>query len=98
MKKYLGIFVVMLAVATSAFTVNHKAKTLVGNSYTYDLYGQAGQDDPANISNPANYTLVGTAALSCPTGMAHRCGVESATDDGFNHPDFTKSYSIRVRN
>lgn len=97
MKKYLGFFVVILAVTASAFTVNHKNATLAGNSYTYDLYGQPGQDDPTNINNAANYTFVGTGSLSC-SGTAHRCGVENATDDGFGHPDLTKSYTIRVRN
>lgn len=97
MKKYFGIFIVLLAVAASAFTVNHQPKTLAGNSYTYNLYGQAGQDDPANINDPANYTYAGTGSLSC-SGIAHRCGVENATDNGFGQPDLTKTYSIRTRN
>ena len=97
MKKYLGIFVVILALAASAFTVTHKNTKLVGNSYTYNLYGQSGQDDPANLSNPLNYTSAGTGSLSC-SGTAHRCGVENATDDGRGYPDFTQSYSIRVKN
>lgn len=95
MKKYLGIFAVMLALTASAFTVNHKNEKLVGSSYTYILYGQPGQDDASNLNNPANYTLV--SPLICPTGLSHRCGVENATDDGFGHPDFTKSYDIRKR-
>ncbi|MBX2933899.1 MAG: hypothetical protein KF825_06615 [Ferruginibacter sp.] len=97
MKKYFGFFVVLLAVATSAFTVTHKKAKLVGNSYSYDMYGLPGQDDAANINNPANYTLVGTGSLGC-IGSAHRCGVEDATDDGFNHPDFTKTYTPKDRN
>ncbi len=97
MKKFLGIFVVMLAVAASAFTVDHKDTKLAGNSYTYNLYGQSGQDNAVNLNNSANYTFVGTSSLSC-AGTAHRCGVESATDNGFGHPDFTKTYTIRVRN
>ncbi len=96
MKKYFGIFAVMLAIAASAFTVNHKNTKLVGSSFSYNLYGQPGQDNASNLNNPANYTLVST--LTCPGGAAHRCGVDNATDDGFGHPDFTKSYSIRVRN
>lgn len=96
MKKYLGVLAVMLALAASAFSVNHKNEELVGSSYTYDLYGQPGQDDPSNLSNSANYTFVGTSSLVC-NGTAHRCGVEDATDDGFGHPDFTKSYTIRIR-
>ncbi|RTL60077.1 MAG: hypothetical protein EKK37_04335 [Sphingobacteriales bacterium] len=96
MKKYLGIIVVILAVSVSAFTTAKKSN-LVGNSYTYDLYGMPGQDDPVNLNNGANYTYVGTSSLSC-TGTAHRCGVQDATDDGFGHPDFTKSYTIRIRN
>lgn len=96
MKKYFGIFVVALAIVSSAFTVNHKNAALVGNSYTYDLYGQPGQDDPTNIGDPANYTFVGTGLLSCE-GSAHRCGVEDATDNGFGQPDFTKSFTPKVR-
>jgi hypothetical protein len=97
MKKFFGIFVVMLALAVSAFTVNHKDAKLVGNSYTYNLYGQPGQDNATNLNNNMNYTFAGTGPLSC-TGTAHRCGVQSATDDGFGHPDFTKTYTIRIRN
>lgn len=96
MKKFFGIFAVILALATSAFTENHKAVKTTGNSYSYDLYGQPGQDDPINMNDPANYSLV--TSLSCPSGTAHRCGVSDATDDGFGRPDFTKSYTIRVRN
>ncbi len=95
MKKYLGIFIVMLALTASAFTVNHKSK-LVGNAYSYNLYGQPGQNNASNLSNPANYTLVNP--LICPPAGANRCGVDNATDDGTGHPDFTKSYSIRTRN
>lgn len=98
MKKYLGIFVVMLALVSSAFTVNHKNVKLAGNSYTYDLYGQSGQDDIVNLSDPENYSPAGTSPLSCPAGTAHRCGVENATDDGSGHPDLTQSFSIRKRN
>ena len=97
MKKYLGIFAVLIALAASAFTVNHKNAKLVGNSYTYDLYGQPGQDIQSNMDNPVNYTLVGTSPLSC-SGAVHRCGVESATDDGFGKPDFTKTYTPISRN
>lgn len=96
MKKYLGIFVVMLALTASAFTVNHKNTKLVGNEYSYNLYGQPGQDNASNVNNPANYTLV--SPLICPSGTAHRCGVSNATDDGTGHPDFTKSYTARARN
>jgi hypothetical protein len=99
MKKYLGIFVVMLALTASAFTTNHKNVKPVGaNSYTYKLYGKAGQDIQANMDNPANYTFVGTGALSCPGIPLHRCGVENATDDGTGKPDFTQSYSPKDRN
>lgn len=98
MKKYLGIIAVMLALTASAFTVNHKNEKLAGNSYTYDLYGQPGQDNASNLSNPDNYTFAGTDPLSCPSGMVHRCGVENATDNGFGRPDFTKPYTIRKRN
>lgn len=97
MKKYLGIFIVMLAVVTSAFTVNHKKTTLIGNSYTYNLSGLPGQDDITKINDPANYTFAGTGSLSC-SGTAHRCGVENATDDGFGHPNFNKSYTARMKN
>ncbi|HEY8659441.1 MAG TPA: hypothetical protein VIL78_10410 [Hanamia sp.] len=97
MKKYLGIFAVMLALAASAFTVNHKNENFMGNSYTYNLYGLPGQDDVAKINDPANYTFAGTGSLSC-VGIAHRCGVENATDDGFGHPDFTKTYTPRAKN
>ena len=96
MKKYLGIFIVILAITTSAFTVNHKNAKLAGNSYSYNFYGQPGQDNASNLNNPVNYTLV--SPLICPSGLAHRCGVDNATDDGFGHPDFTKSYNIRLRN
>lgn len=96
MKKFFGIFVVMLALAASAFTVPHKNTALVGNEYSYNLYGQPGQDNISNLNNPANYTLV--SPLTCPAGTAHRCGVSDATDDGTGHPDFTKSYTIRNRN
>ena len=96
MKKYLGIFFVMLAITASAFTVNHKDRKLVGNSYSYNLYGQPGQDNASNLNNPANYTMV--TPLICPAGLSHRCGVDNATDDGFGHPDFTKSYNIKLRN
>ena len=96
MKKFLGIFVVMLALTASAFTVNHKNTKVVGNSYSYNLYGQPGQDNASNLNNPANYTLV--SPLTCPAGAAHRCGVMNATDDGTGHPDFTKSYTIKARN
>ncbi len=98
MKKYLGIFVVMLALTVSAFTVSHKAGKFIGNSYTYDLYGKAGQDIQANMDNPANYTFVGTGSLSCPGTPIHRCGVENATDNGFGEPDFTQSYTPKSRN
>lgn len=91
------MFVVVLAVATSAFTAAPKNTKLVGNSYRYNLFGMAGQDDPANISNPSNYTYAGTGSLGC-IGSAHRCGVENATDNGFNHPDFTKTYSPKTKN
>lgn len=97
MKKYLGIFAIMLAITASAFTVKHKDAKLAGSSYTYNLYGQPGQNNSSNLINPANYTFVGTSSLSC-SGTINRCGVEDATDDGFGHPDFTKSYTIRVRN
>lgn len=97
MKKYLGIFVVMLALTASAFTVSHKAGKLTGNSYTYDLYGKAGQDIQANMDNPANYSFVGTGTLSCPGSPLHRCGVEDATDNGSGKPDFTKNYSPKSR-
>jgi len=97
MKKYFGILVVVLALTASAFSVNHKSEKLSGNSYTYDLYGQPGQDLQANIDDPANYTFVGIGTLPC-SGTAHRCGVESATDDGFGHPDFTKTYTPRTKN
>ncbi|HEY4156347.1 MAG TPA: hypothetical protein VGM24_12990 [Puia sp.] len=97
MKKYLGIFIVLLAVAASAFTGTHKKAVFSGNSYTYNLYGQPHQDDGVNLNNPVNYTLVGTGPLSC-SGTAHRCGVENATDDGTNHPDFNLPYTIKKRN
>ena len=97
MKKYLGVFVVLLAVATSAFTVSNKNTKLAGNSYSYNLYGLAGQDDPVNISNPANYTYAGTGSLGC-INSGHTCGVEDATDDGFGHPDFNQTYTPKVRN
>jgi hypothetical protein len=98
MKKYLGIFVVMLALTASAFTTNHKSAKLAGNSYKYDLYGKAGQDIQANMDNPANYSFVGTGALSCPGSPLHRCGVENATDNGSGKPDFTQSYTPKSRN
>lgn len=98
MKKYLGIFVVMLALATSAFTTNHRSTKVAGNSYTYDLFGKAGQDIQANMDNPANYTFVGTGVLPCPNSPLHRCGVENATDNGSGKPDFTQSYTIKKRN
>lgn len=97
MKKLFGIIAVVLAIATSAFTVNHKSIQVIGNSYTYDLYGDPAQDDAENIKNPQNYTLVGTSPLSC-SGSMHRCGVENATDDGFSKPDFTQSYDPITRN
>ncbi|MBN8718401.1 MAG: hypothetical protein J0H85_03090 [Sediminibacterium magnilacihabitans] len=96
MKKFFGILVVMLALTASAFTVPHKNATVAGNEYSYNLYGQPGQDNPSNLNNPANYTLVNP--LSCPIPGSHRCGVSNATDDGTGHPDFTKSYTIRLRN
>ena len=86
----------MLALTASAFTVPHKNAGLAGKDYSYNLYGQPGQDNPTNINKPANYTMVST--LSCPAGAAHRCGVSNATDDGTGHPDFTQSYTIRTRN
>lgn len=91
MKKLLGIIAVVLAIATSAFTVNHKSSQVIGNSYTYDLYGDPDQDLPINMDNPENYTFVSTSSLSC-SGTSHRCGVEEATDDGFGKPDFTKHF------
>ena len=97
MKKYLAIFAVVLAIATSAFTVSHRNATIAGNSYTYDLYGTADQDLSVNVNNPQNYTFAGTGSLPC-SGTAHRCGVESAMDDGFGKPDFTKSYTIIKQN
>lgn len=96
MKNYLGIFIVMLALTASAFTVKHVNAKLAGSSYSYNLYGQPGQDLPANLNNSANYTMV--SSLSCPAGSAHRCGVTNATDDGTGHPDFTQSYTIKNRN
>ncbi len=96
MKKYLGIFVVMLALVASAFTTNHKNTKLVGNAYSYNLYGQPGQNNASNLNNPLNYTLV--SPLICPPGATNRCGVDNATDDGTGHPDFTKSFTIRQRN
>jgi hypothetical protein len=96
MKKYLGIFVVVLALTASAFTTKHKDTKLVGNAYSYNLYGQPGQNNASNLNNPANYTLVNP--LICPMLGSNRCGVDNATDDGTSHPDFTKSYSIRTRN
>lgn len=98
MKKYFGFFAVILAIAASAFTADHKSEKLVGNSYTYDMYGQPGQDIQANIDDPANYTFVGTGPLDCPGTPVHRCGVENATDDGFGKPDFTQTYTPKKRN
>ncbi|MDB5200848.1 MAG: hypothetical protein JWQ27_257 [Ferruginibacter sp.] len=96
MKKLLGAFVVLLAIAASAFTVKqHPAKT--GNSYTYVLYGTSNQDDPDEIIKPANYTFTSTGSLGC-VGDLHRCGVEDAMDDGNGHPDFTQSFTPKVRN
>ena len=97
MKKYLGIFVVLLAVVASAFTVNPKNTKRAGNSYTYNLYGQWNQDDPVEIGTAANYSYAGTGSLGC-TLSGHTCGVEDATDDGFGHPDFTQFYTPKVRN
>ncbi len=98
MKKLLGMIAVVLAIATSAFTVNQNTKQVTGNSYTYDLYGQPDQDLDTNMDNPANYTFVGTSSLTCPGLQIHRCGVEDATDDGFGNPDFTQNYKIKERN
>ncbi len=96
MKKYLGIFVVMLAITASAFTTKHNNAKLVGSAFSYNLYGQPGQNNSSNLNNPLNYTLVNP--LICPPAGANRCGVDNATDDGTGHPDFTKSYSIKTRN
>lgn len=96
MKKYLGIFVVMLALTASAFTTNHKNAKVMGNAYSYNLYGQPGQNNASNLSNPVNYTLV--SPLVCTIPGANRCGVANATDDGSGHPDFTKSFAIKTRN
>ncbi|MEO6134154.1 MAG: hypothetical protein ABIP35_03310 [Ginsengibacter sp.] len=96
MKKYLGILAVTFGFAASAISFNHKTQHLMANSYTYDLYGQPGQDNLINIIDPSNYTFAGVTSLGC-IGSAHRCGVEDATDDGFGKPDFNKNYTVRTR-
>lgn len=96
MKKLLGMIAVVLAIATSAFTVNYNTKLVTGKSYVYDLYGQSGQDLVENINNPENYSYDSMDPLDC-SGSLHICGVENATDDGFGKPDFTKTYDVIKR-
>ena len=96
MKKLLGMIAVVLAIATSAFTVNHKEAKVGSDSFNYKMYGKTGQDLAANLTNPANYDLV--PSLNCPIAGTHRCGVFNATDDGTGHPDFSQSFTIQSRN
>ena len=90
MKKYLGIFALILAIAGSAFTTRNSiaAPKLVGQWYLFN----GDPNNPSEVADPVNYSL--ESYPICPGTGSKRCEVNAEPGSG-DHPDLLNIYIIR---
>jgi hypothetical protein len=92
MKNYLGLFAVILAIGSSAFTAGNLSpkQKMLGNFYKFN----GNPSIPSDLNNPLKYSL--ETNLVCPVNGNKLCEIVADAGMG-NHPNLENIYVYRYR-